>query len=1267
MNTIPVSSQASTFSIFGDFLKYLRRRAHLTQLELSIAVGYSEAQISRLEKNLRLPDLTALKALFIPALHLKDEPQLIERFLVLAQSARQEDAPAAGLSPYKGLLFFDESDAELFFGREALTARLAEHVMDLAIDASSRFLTIVGASGSGKSSLTRAGLAVALKRAGWEVQVFTPTAVPMWQLERILQSTSVGGAERALILVDQFEELFTLCRDEIERIAFIDTLLSSARDQSKRISVVIALRADFYSYCALYPLLRQAVAAEQEYIGQMTLEELRCAIEEPARHGGWEFEAGLVDILLQDVGAHGSQEPEPGALPLLSHALLATWERRRGRTLTLEGYRASGGVQSAIAETAESVFTDQLNQTQQELARDVFLRLTELGEGTEDTRRRAALNELARQSGEAPQLRGVLNTLAEARLITLNEDSAEVSHEALIREWQRLRQWLTQDREGLLLHRHLTESAHDWERRGHDPAELYRGARLAQAREWESANEERLNAVEQAFLTASIEQEQHEVLDREAQRQRELEAAQELAEVQSRAAKQLRRRALFLAGAFILSLILASAAIFLGRQASQNALVAQQNASSAKSRELAAAAITNLDDDPERSILLALQAEATTHTNEAENALHRSILASRTRLILHHDDKIWSVTFSPDSKRIGTASQDKTARIWDAATGRLLLTLSGHTDSVNGIVFSPDGKRIATTSDDHTAKVWDAATGKELFTFSGHTDSVERIAFSPDGTRLATTSGDHTVKVWDAVTGKEIFTFSEGDGISFEHIVFGPDGKRIAISGEDESDGFVKVIDAITGRELLSLPVEGGKDVRGVAFSPDGTRLAVAGNGIFQVKVWDAATGRVILKTNLFATGFPVEIVFSPDGKLAATAGENFKARIFNPVTGEVVLTLPGHTSGISGVAFSPDGTRLATGSWDHTARVWDITPGNEALFISRDLRSEDVPTTAGIGRFPSYNIRYSPDGTQILSDDPEENAAKLWDASSGKELLSLSGRADYLDYSPDGKMVAVSNDRTITLLDAKTGKHLQILVGHTDYIKSINFSPDGEHLASAGIDGKVIIWDLASGKALFTLQEPGVQFYSVAYSPDGKRLFAGEGFALGIVWNAITGEKLFTFELTQGQYGETLFDGAFSPDGKRLAVVNRLGLISIRDAGSGKELLTWRGHLGRIEAITFSPDGNLVATVAEDGTARVWEAATGLNVLNLPVDGGGTGDVAFSPDGKRLAVSGMSGIYFFDLPIDELVALAKSHLTRTLTTEECQQYLHVPACPAGQ
>ena len=1292
MNPFPDSSSPNSFTSFGDLLKYLRRRARLTQLELSITVGYSEGQISRLEKNLRLPDLTALKALFIPALHLEGEPQLTARFLELAQSARQEDAPAPGIAPYKGLLFFDELDSELFFGREALTAHLAGHVMDLAMDASSRFLAVVGASGSGKSSLVRAGLAVALTRAGWEACVFTPTASPLRILEANLNPGRTKPAERVLILVDQFEEVFTLCHDEIERIAFIENLLSSAQDRSKKITVVIALRADFYSHCAQYPLLRQAVAAEQEYIGQMTAEELRRAIEEPAKRGGWAFEPGLVDVLLNDIGAQGTSEPEPGALPLLSHALLATWEHRRGRTFTLDGYHASGGVRGAIAETAESVFNDQLNQTQQELARDVFLRLTELGEGTEDTRRRAALNELVRQSAEATQLRAVLNTLAEARLITLNEDSAEVAHEALIREWERLHEWLTQDREGLLLHRHLTESAHEWETRGQDTAELYRGARLAQAREWASANEERLNASERSFLAASIDQEDHDALEREAQRQRELEAAHELAETQSRAAKQLRRRAVFLTGSLALAVILAGIALFFGNQANQNATTAQQNAISAQqnaeeadanakqaeseqriatSRELAAAALSNLDDDPERSILLALQAESTADTLQAENALHRSILASRVMLVLQHEAEVWSVTFSPDGKRIATASQDKTAKVWDAATGELLLTLTGHTESVNGIVYSPDGKRIATSSDDHTAKVWDAATGEELLTLSGHTDWVYRIAFNPDGTRLATASNDKTAKVWDAGTGEELLTFSGHGDIVFD-VAFSPDGKRLATSSWDgnENDGNVRVWDAISGMELFTLPVENGGGLRGVAFSPDGTRVAVTSYNLPGGKMWDAGTGEVLLSAFPDYRDSVLDIAFSLDGKLAAIGGLDAKAKVWDPMTGQILYTLSGHTHPVNGVAFNPDGTRLATASWDGTARVWDITPAKESLFIPIDPPWSRV-------------ISYSPDGTQILTDYPAENAAKIWDGISGKELLTLSGPTAQIVatiYSPDGKMAAAAyDDRTIIIWNAETGKQLVKLVGHTGSLSSGSFSPDGTRLASGSANGELIIWNLASGKTFFTLQGPTVgssplesvqQSYailSIAYSPDGKHLVSGDSDGFGIIWDAATGEKIFTIAHEEGISGdayipEAILDAAYSPDGRHLALAGDRGTTRILDAVTGKELLTLRGHSSSVFVVTFSPDGKLVATASPDGTTRLWDANTGVNLLTLPIDG----VISFSPDGKHLAVGGESGVYVFVIPLDDLVALAKSRVTRSLTTEECQQYLHVEECPVN-
>ena len=895
-----------SFVTFGDLLKYLRRRERLTQLELSIAVGYSEAQISRLEKNQRLPDLAALQALFVPALHLEHAPDLSARLLALAQSARQEDAPATGIAPYKGLLFFDEPDADLFFGRETLTARLVDRVTALALDSTTRILAIVGASGSGKSSLVRAGLAVMLKQQGWATHIFTPTAAPLSQLEAHLNPTHAPtNAAHVLVLVDQFEETFTLCNEEATRVAFIDKLLALAAPPPSLgrlgggTTVVITLRADFYAHCAQYPLLRQAVAAQQEYIGQMTSAELRCAIEEPAQRAGWEFEPGLVDRLLHDIGARAGGTPEPGALPLLSHALLATWERRRGRTLTLDGYHAAGGVRSAIAETAESVFTDQLNPTQQALAREVFLRLTELGEGTEDTRRRATLTELVRQSEEAAQLRGVLNTLAEARLITLNEDSAEVAHEALIREWQRLHEWLMQDREGLREHRHLTDAAREWAALGRDIGALYRGARLAQAREWAAVNEARLNEAEHAFLAVSVEQEQHEEMERESQRQRELGAAQKLAEQQSQraeeqsqAAQQLRRRALFLTGAFVLVLLLAVVAVFFGRQATSNAQMAEAAHQLAFAREVAASATNNLATDPERSLLLALQAVKISTQGgqpvlvDVADALHRAVQASRLVTTLRgHDSGLWALALSSDGTHLATVSIDGTAKVWNLATHQVVMTLPTKVTANlfgTGARFSPDGKRLLTISSDSSATLWELATGKALFTLNGHTAQVTSVAISPDGALLATASDDKTVKLWDIATAKEFKTLTGHDGAVLV-LAFSADGKRL-FAGSDDT-GVAIAWEIASGKELFRFSGQGTVlGVDAIAVSPDGSQIAT-GEFDTTVKLWDAATGALL-------------------------------------------LTLFGHSSQVKGMAFSADGKTLASASEDGTVKLWDAQIG---------------------------------------------------------------------------------------------------------------------------------------------------------------------------------------------------------------------------------------------------------------------------------------------------------------------------------------------------
>jgi WD40 repeat protein/ABC-type branched-subunit amino acid transport system substrate-binding protein/DNA-binding SARP family transcriptional activator len=1209
-----------------------------------------------------------------------------------------DEAPTPGEPPFQGLHYFDEADADRFFGRERLTARLVSRLQ------SEHFVAVLGASGSGKSSLVRAGLVPALKRSGGagieEVRVLTPTMHPLDALTAslvpngdraiLLEELSrdprglarfIASEHRHLVLVvDQFEELFTLCEAPFEREAFAENLLeAAAMDGPTR--VVIALRADFYAHCSQYPALRMAVAEHQEYVGPLQATELQRAIEGPAAQGGWQLELGLVDLLLRDVGE------EPGALPLLSHALLETWRRRHGRRLTLAGYTASGGVQGAIAQTAETIYAEQLTPEQQAIARRVFLRLTELGEGTQDTRRRAALDELSRRSEEESEVLTVLHALAEARLVTLGSGTAEVAHEALIREWSRLRDWLAEDRDNLRTQRQLTAAAREWVRLDHDSGSLYRGARLKQADEWASEHAEDLGDLERSFLGASADAAVAEASEREAQRQRELEAAQQLASAeqlraeaeheradeQRHAAGQLRQRAYLLAVAFALAVVMAGVALFFGDTARHQATAAEADARAAVSRELSAAALTNLSVDPERAALLALRAIDVTYkvdgtsTAQAEDALHRVAPLLRAQLTLAgHAGRVLSVAYSSDGQRVATGGQDAAAIVWNAATGEQELTLHGHSGPINAVAFSPDGRLLATASDDRTVRLWVVATGELQLTLTSFTREVERLAFSPNGSRLATTSLDGNVAVWDASTGQALFSLHPdrtGDTPDPLNVAFSPDGTRLATA--TPSGGLAEWDLTNQSPQLLHSWVSTAAGVipHSVAFSPDGTRLVATTNT--GAEAWWTGTGNPALNV-VGHTLQVLDLAVSPDGARIATGGIDQTASVWDARTGRELLALAGHHAPVAAVAFSPDGKRLATASWDGTAKIWDLGPPRELLSIPTSRAA--ITFAPQFGDAPQASqVAVSHDGNRLLAGFLD-GTARVWDARSGQELLNVKSNSSKVwgvAISPDGSRLATAgDDRTVHVWDATTGVELWSAFAQRDPVLAVAFSPDGARLASAGADGAVILWNAANGDQLLSLAVQGQRFTSVAFSPDGTQLAAAsDGKQDNVhVWDSYSGNPLRTLVGHQ----DAVWSVAFSADGTRLVTASRDGTARIWDSSNGQNLATLRGHAGTLVNAAFSPDGRRLATGSRDGTVELWDASDGrqLLTLNSPEANDGLDGVTFSPDGRQLLVRTDGDVRSYALPIDDAAALIQSRLTRWWTPDECEQYLQSAVCP---
>ena len=1232
--------------------------------------------------------------------------------------AQEKEAPAAGEAPYRGMRYYDVADAALFFGREALTAeligRLTPAPSALPGEEDGRFLAVVGASGSGKSSLVRAGLVAALtgQRAmpndiplppgceRWQTHIITPTARPLESLAAALtrQSESVTAtatliddlrgdtrslhlhAQRhapagLLLVVDQFEELFTLCRDEEDRRRFVENLLYAGVEVQGPLRVVLTLRADFYAECSRYAPLRSALERYQRYIGPMKQEEVRRAILQPAQAGGWTFEPGLVEMILEDVGE------EPGSLPLLSHALLESWQRRQGRTITFAGYVAAGKVQGAIARSADRLY-GRLTPEQQRLARSIFLRLTELGEGSQDTRRRVAVAELIPKPELTAAVQGLLGSLADARLITTDRtdgvEVAEVAHEALIRSWPQLREWLAADRVGLRLHHRLSEAAQEWERLNRRTEELYRGARLAEVKGWIGQEKGDLNPLERAFLQAS---QKAEAVDVQRERRNRIVtfigiAAIALLIIAALSINQFRQEQLLDAQATAATgqaQALATIEVQATGEAQARAttqaesIKAQQAARERRASELVTHAqlVLARNEDPSGSLPLLLAREAILITHsiygttsvETEATLGQLINSTpfhlRTYLQLgdrrlSHQALIRAVAFNPEGSRIVTGSDDRTAKVWDAHSGKELLSLEGQTgEGVDSVAFSPDGSRIITTGTwGSNAKVWDALSGAELLSLDGRYGYIFTAAFSPDGARILIVSGDGNVNIWDAKTGDELLSLN-GDTSFFKSAAFSPDSSSIITANSDKT---AKVWDAETGDELLSLDghtsaiisaafspdgkriittswdnitkiwnVRNGKEVffldghtdrvRPAIFNPDGTRILTASDD-GTAKVWGAETGDELLSLDGHKGGVN-SAIFSPDGSRIVTAsGNDTTVKVWDAESGDELLSLDGHKGGVNSAVFSPDSSRIVTISDDRTARIWENQSGYELILLAGNTGYVN-------------SVAFNPDGSRVVTAS-DDSTAKVWGVQTGAELFSLSRdsyRVRSAVFSPDGGRIiatvwdTISKVPTAKVWDAETGKELLTIDGHSNYFRSAFFSPDGRRILTLGFDDAIKVWDAQKGMELFSLDGHSGGVNSAVFNPNGNRIVTAGSDGTAKVWDAQTGAELIS--LNGGTV--SVRSAIFSPDGSRVLTTYFGSTTKVWGAETGDELLSLDGHKGGVNSAVFSTDSSRIVTASNDGTARVWDAHTGVELLSLDGNMGFVNSAAFSPDGKHI------------------------------------------------
>ncbi|MET7478959.1 helix-turn-helix domain-containing protein [Streptomyces sp. NPDC005648] len=1226
---------------FPAQLRRLRRERGLSLADLARQTHYSKGYLSKIETGVKRASVDVARQCD----HiLRAEGELL-RLVREAAAAERGDAEDAGVPacPYRGLAAFGPQDAAWFFGRERATAALVERVFQRVGGGP---LLLVAPSGAGKSSLLNAGLVPALRRPGgfpmpgaerWPVVVLTPTAHPLdellEQLAKVLGSDLdltaaqladrpqslldavrartdevVAGSDgrrpppvRAVLLVDQFEELFTLCRDEERRREFVRVLCAVATCSDPAV-VVLGVRADFAGRCLELPGLAPLFGEGLFVLLPMSLAELRQSITRPAELAGVTLEPGLVPLLLRDAGlrdeppgpSHGADTPS-GALPLVSHALLATWQQREGTTLTVAGYERTGGIQGAVARTAETVFA-QLYPAEQKAIRRILSRLVQVSDdGSVATRRRTGRGTLLEQLGDADAASAALDVFVRARLITVDRDTVEITHEALLHAWPRLREWIDADRAGLLVHQQLAHAAAEWEREHRDPSALYRGTRLDTVRSWadELDGRGRLGPREEAFLRAS---------------QAEEDARRTLAR------RQIRVRQ----GLLVVLAVLLGLAVTAGGLAYRQRAGALEQERVARSQALAAQSTSLAGGQPEASMLLAAEAYRAARTPEARGALlSTQAQAFSARLVGHHgpvnavafapgggllatagehgtvqlrrttDHRttatltvpglVRSVAFSPDGRALAATSTNGPVRIWDTAGHRLRTLLPEVTTKARALAFDPRGRTLAVAADDGSVQLWDTGGGRPApVRLVGHTGRVNALAYAPDGRTLASGGSDRTVRLWDTDRGRPLAVLG-GHTDEVLGVAFAPDGRSVASGGVDRT---VRLWD-VARRTAVKTLTGHSDDVNAVAYTPDGTTVVSAG-GDGTTRLWDVRTGRpaAVLSGH---TDYVMSVAVDPSGTTLATGGFDQSVVLWD-LRGPVLTARP--FTEVSQAAYSPDGTLLATADADHTVRLWDVA------------RHRVVGTFTGHHE-SVFSVAFAPDG-RTLASAGSDGTVRLWDVPSRRALATLTGHTGdvfSVAFAPDGRTLASAGaDRTVRLWDVATRRQLTVLAGHTDSANDVTFSPDGRTLASAGDDLTVRLWDTTGHRLLATLTGHTGAVRGVAFSPDGSTLASGGNDGTVRLWDVR--HRRLAASLT-GHTG-SVRGIAFSPDGRLLASSGSDRTVRLWDVPGRRPWATLTGHTNAVWGVVFAPGGRTVASSSNDGTVRLWDLDLGARLSRI-------------------------------------------------------------------